>query len=71
MQFDKEKLEPAIEAAPCGFSILLKAYGLSDCFDEKELFHLIKTIWQEQGNFPLSSFFMTSRFDTRTGRLGH
>jgi len=61
VQFDKRRLEPAIEAASDGVPVLLEDMA-AGCFDETELFHLINTVRQRRVNFPQNSLLMTSRF---------
>ncbi|RCL04023.1 MAG: ATPase involved in DNA replication initiation [Candidatus Tokpelaia sp. JSC189] len=60
VQFDKKRLDPAIEAASQGIPVLLEDMA-PGCFDETELFHLINVVQQGQVNFPLGSLLMTSR----------
>lgn len=59
-QFDKRRLEAAVEAASRGVPVLLEDMA-ADGFDETGLFHVINAVRQARIDFPQSALLMTSR----------
>jgi len=60
MQFDRTRLELAVDAASRGVPVLLEDMA-AGCFDETGLFHLINAVRQGRVDFPQGSLFMTSQ----------
>lgn len=69
MQFDKARLDAAVETAARGVPVLLEDMA-AGCFDETGLFHLINAVRQARVQFPQSSLLMTSQVRPAAWQVG-